>query len=325
MKKTLSFLALLLALGTIGRVTFSVLPVDAQVQIANNAAEMSGKIVMLADGGTARTVTNLFTFNRSTSTPFSVNNGAATVPNLLNWSTITITTTGTQNNFAPGLVGNTLVRCNNATLLTITGLTGGIEGQRVTFMSIGLAQVDFAHLNAGSTVSNRLQNTVSSGVTSITFGAGGPGLVTYQYTAATNFWTMVAHEQGAPIAYTPTWAGGAPTIGNGILSGRYYLRGHAVSFTILWNAGGTTTFGAGLWSFGLPTPYAADLQSTYTFSVRGRLAAAGPHRNGTALNDTSNTTFNIVGDNVGAGWGAAVPAAWANGDQIWVTGSYFTQ
>lgn len=54
----------------------------AQTTIANNAAEMANKIVMLADGTVGRTVTNLFTFSRSTSAPFAVNSGAAKVTNL---------------------------------------------------------------------------------------------------------------------------------------------------------------------------------------------------------------------------------------------------
>jgi hypothetical protein len=54
----------------------------AQTTIANNAAEMSGRIVMLADGTIARTITNLFTFNRGASAPFAVQSGAAKVSNL---------------------------------------------------------------------------------------------------------------------------------------------------------------------------------------------------------------------------------------------------
>lgn len=55
---------------------------SAQTTIANNAAEMSGKLVMLADGAIARTVTNLFTFDRDPSAPFAVSSGSAKVSNL---------------------------------------------------------------------------------------------------------------------------------------------------------------------------------------------------------------------------------------------------
>lgn len=55
---------------------------EAQTAIANNAADMLNKIVMVADSTIPRTVTNLFTFNRSSSAPFAVNSGAAKVSNL---------------------------------------------------------------------------------------------------------------------------------------------------------------------------------------------------------------------------------------------------
>jgi hypothetical protein len=44
----------------------------ATVAVANNAAEALGKLIMFADGGTARTVTNLFTFDRGANPPFAV-------------------------------------------------------------------------------------------------------------------------------------------------------------------------------------------------------------------------------------------------------------
>lgn len=57
-------------------------PVASQTNIANNAAEMVNKIVMLADGATPRTVTNLFTFDRDPNPPFAVSAGSAKVSNL---------------------------------------------------------------------------------------------------------------------------------------------------------------------------------------------------------------------------------------------------
>lgn len=54
----------------------------AQTTLANNAADLAGKIVMVADSTTARTVTNLFTFNRSPSAPFAVAASSGKVTNL---------------------------------------------------------------------------------------------------------------------------------------------------------------------------------------------------------------------------------------------------
>ncbi len=120
------------------------------------------------------------------------------------WKTITVTDTGTQNDYAPGLVGHTIVRCNNATLLTITGLSGGTSGQRVRFISVGAGQVDFAHQNTGSTsAADRLINFATSGNTPL---AAGVGTCEYEYDATTARWRLIQHEQGAPI--TRTFAAG---------------------------------------------------------------------------------------------------------------------
>lgn len=62
--------------------TFAAISAVSQTQIANNAAEIAGKIVMLADGGTARTVTGSFTFDRDPSAPFAVTASSAVVTNL---------------------------------------------------------------------------------------------------------------------------------------------------------------------------------------------------------------------------------------------------
>lgn len=235
MKKHLPFLTLLLALGLIGR--FAMPAIDAQVTIANNAAEMSSKIVMLADGGTARTVTNLFTFSRGGATPFSVASGSAAVPNLLNWSEITITTTGTQNNFAPGLAGNTIVRCNNGagTVLTVTGLSGGIDGQQAIFAMNGSGRVDFLHANGGSSAGNQLLNYVSSAATSIVANQG-MGFAWYRFSTTQNKWVLIQHNQGAWI--TPTYAGtdwtasaGTWTVDPGdIIADKYFLSGRTLYF-----------------------------------------------------------------------------------------------
>jgi hypothetical protein len=84
-------------------------------------------------------------------------------PSSATWTTVTTTSTGTQNDFAPGLVGNTIVRCNNATLLTITGLAAGYDGQHVKFESIGAGQVDFPHQSASSSAANRQINFATAG------------------------------------------------------------------------------------------------------------------------------------------------------------------
>jgi hypothetical protein len=107
----------------------------------------------------------------------------------------TTTSTGTVNNFAL-TAACTFLRCNNATLLTLTGLTAGTDGQRLTIRSVGAGQVDLADQAAGSTAANRIVN----GVTGTISLAPGSGRVTLEYDATTARWIVVTHTQGAWIA-----------------------------------------------------------------------------------------------------------------------------
>jgi hypothetical protein len=144
---------------------------------------------------------------------------------------ITTTSTGTQNDFAPGLSGHTEIRCNNATLLTITGLTGGFDGQRVRIVSVGAGQVNLSH-QTGGTATSRFINFATSGDTPL---AAGSGVAEYQYDGTTTRWRMVAHEQGAWI--TPTYASGSYTASSGtwtvdsgdVTTQAYYLKGRMLT------------------------------------------------------------------------------------------------
>lgn len=159
----------------------------------------------------------------------------------------TTTATGTQNDFAL-TTACVLLRCNNATLLTLTGWISGRDGQLLMVESIGAGQVDFSHQAAGSVAANRLINPVTGIVTSL---AAGTGRATFVYDGASARWRLRTHEQGAPIAYTVVWTGAAtnPAIGNGTLSGTYVLRGTQLLSVIQTIMGTTTTFGTGLWQF----------------------------------------------------------------------------
>lgn len=130
----------------------------------------------------------------------------------------TTTSTGTVNNYDLD-AAFTLLRCNNATDLTLTGFTciaaAPTAGDRVIIVSVGAGDVYLAHQDTGSTAANRLFNTVTSGHSPL---AAGKGSAMYQYDGTTSRWRLVAHTQGAPILvpfnagdYTAngamTWAG----------------------------------------------------------------------------------------------------------------------
>lgn len=112
----------------------------------------------------------------------------------------TITSTGTVNDLSTGLTlaaGRTYtLRCNNATLLTINGIAGGVDGALLRIVSVGAGQVNLAHQNAGSTAANRLLNIITSGITPL---AAGAGVATLLYDGTTARWRLVQHDQGAPI------------------------------------------------------------------------------------------------------------------------------
>ena len=150
----------------------------------------------------------------------------------------TTTSTGTQNDFSL-TASQTILRCNNATDLTITGFTiagaAPVAGDRVTIISIGAGNVFFSH-QTGSTAANRLINSVTSGPTPI---AAGLGAATYIYDGTTSRWRLVEHYQGGAISVTfsagdytgsgtITW-----TVASGdVLTHSYQLFGKSMLWTV---------------------------------------------------------------------------------------------
>lgn len=118
----------------------------------------------------------------------------------LDRSEVTTTATGTQADFAPGLRGHSVLRCNNATDLTITGFAGGLPGQTITVASVGAGNVFLGHQVAGSAAANRMINWVTSG--NGTPLVAGIGTATYVYDGTTARWRLVAHAMGGTIAVT---------------------------------------------------------------------------------------------------------------------------
>jgi hypothetical protein len=111
----------------------------------------------------------------------------------------TFTTTGTINDLDFG--NAELVRMNNATLATITGLlAAGRHGQLVTFISVGAGAVFFSPQSASSVAANRLINVVTVGPTPL---AAGNGTATYRYDSISARWRLMEHVQGGSI--TPTF------------------------------------------------------------------------------------------------------------------------
>jgi hypothetical protein len=201
--------------------------------------------------------------------------GTLTAPALIGgWTVVTSTSTGTLNDFAPGLVGNTVVRMNNATLATITGFAGGADGQQLVVESVGAGEVDLPYATSaaglGSAAANRLFNVATSGLTPL---APGVGIAAYVYDGTATRWRLVAHEQGAFI--TPTFAAGVYTASGSMtwtvdsgdeLTHAYYLKGR--SLLVAFDLNATTVGGT------LSTELRIALPNGYTVSKRvwGNLA-----------------------------------------------------
>lgn len=115
----------------------------------------------------------------------------------LNPGVQTTTLTGTQNDFAL-LGGVSVLRLNNASLISLTGLGAGIDGQRLDLISVGAGQVDLLDQNAGSVAANRLVNGVT-GPRSLAPGTGKASLI---YDTVTARWRVVSHDQGAWLGIT---------------------------------------------------------------------------------------------------------------------------
>lgn len=182
----------------------------------------------------------------------------------------TSTSTGTQNDFALA-AGVQVLRLNNASLLTLNGFTAGVDGQRVSVVSVGAGQVDFAHQNAGSAAANRFINIATSGNTSL---AAGVGTADFVYDGTTARWRLVDHEQGAWI--TRTFAAGNYTASSGTWTvasatrDAYWLKGR----TLFYNFVVTGTTSATPLNVRIAIPYSGASSDIGSFYVSNTGAAA---------------------------------------------------
>lgn len=125
---------------------------------------------------------------------------------------------------------------------------------------------------------------------------------------------------GAWLPFTPTWTAATtnPTIGDGSLTGQYYLSGFTVfvNITLLWGA--ATVGGTGLWTIG-GLPIAAAYDCTVAISLRDN--SSGNNYAG-AMDIRAGTNSSIrIGGPTGS-CSATVPFTWTNPDRIQITGCY---
>lgn len=127
--------------------------------------------------------------------------------------TIADTSTGSQNNWAPGISGHSFIVWNGASDTTITGMASGVTGQQVLITNKSATKVMyFLHQSGSSSAGNKFRCISTSTNPGTPVAAGGWALFEYDGTD----WRLVNHDQGAWIDYSATstvtgWAA-SPTV-----------------------------------------------------------------------------------------------------------------
>ncbi len=226
------------------------------------------------------------------------------------WTVLTNADTGAQNNWAPGLSGNTLCIWSGAADAAMTGIAGGVVGQIFAIKNTGTKIVTFAHNSGSSSAGNKCFNFVASSVTPVAPG----GYSAWQHDGTQ--WQIIAHEQGAWI--TPTFAAGDYTsnAGTWVLSspdrvtGSYILKGRTLSFIYTLN---TTTI------TGAPTVLLIGNGAWGGFTIASTSTQKMGYANDGAVHPSyvqataTATTFGLNKDS-GAAWTANTNASYFQGN-----------
>jgi len=117
--------------------------------------------------------------------------------------------------------------------------------------------------------------------------------------------------------YTPTWSsnGNEPSLGNGTISGKYSRSGNRVDVKISLKIGSETSFGTGDYSFSLPIAASTTSQGVTRAVSSSRASFGAAH-----VQDSNVQPFTTAG----LQYTASVPHAWASGDMLEITVSYFS-
>lgn len=147
--------------------------------------------------------------------------------------------TGVQNNWAPGLVGNTYIVWTGPSDLIVSGISGGVAGQILIFTNQGANVAYFAHQSGSSSAINRFSNLVTIGDTPV----APRGNITFIHDGSD--WILIGHEQGAwidipfnaldfTLSGGGTWTVDAPDV----TSYAYCIEGSNIK--VSWYIGSTT-------------------------------------------------------------------------------------
>ena len=118
------------------------------------------------------------------------------------------------------------------------------------------------------------------------------------------------------LAYSTTWAGSSPSIGNGTLLMTYFTDGADVRFGLTVVMGSTTNFGSGTYTFTLP--YA--IATSGAQAISGYVYDSSPGAYYVTTGSISSSTLTLI-TNSGA-LGRSSPITFASGDTIKIGGLY---
>ena len=141
--------------------------------------------------------------------------------------------------------------------------------------------------------------------------------------AVQDFALDLRDDLGKWQSYTPTWTASTtnPTLGNGILNGRYTQVGKLVTCNLYLQMGSTTTYGSGAWSFSLPKT-AASVSTPGIGNWTG-LDANGLIYCGQVLVAYGVSAINaFIRDGISHGFYPSVPFTWASGDVLQISAAY---
>lgn len=121
-------------------------------------------------------------------------------------------------------------------------------------------------------------------------------------------------------SYSPSWGGSVsnPSIGNGTLTGLYTKVGKLVHVRIALAIGSTSTGGSGRWTFSLPFAPAAQ----QCLAAVAEDTSAATRYGGAAWITPGTGVFAVALGSGNGGVASTVPFTWANGDQLYISGSY---
>ena len=187
------------------------------------------------------------------------------------WSEYTVTSTGSQNDFSitTSSIEADVLRCNNASSLTLTGIAAPASpakpGKPLKIVSVGAGDVVLSNTPTASSAANEIITGSGADITL----AAGVGVAYLIYDDTTDMWRVLVHEQGRPIAYTPTITSQGGTFTTVSATGRYLLNKRMCTFQVVITI---TTVGTATGYAAATLPFTATSQAYVTAGVNATTA-----------------------------------------------------